>query len=80
MALRIRPGREYSQKEFFQILTEIDNRLTDLERALNAGNYVITNLGEERLRDLDINQTSFEDLKKLVGTLIEDMKAVGRLK
>lgn len=80
MALRIRPGREYSQKEFFQILTELDNRISDLERAMNNGNYTLTNLGDERLRALDINQTSFEDLKKIVGTLIEDMKAVGRLK
>lgn len=80
MALRIRPGREYSQKEFFQILTELDNRISDLERAMNAGNYTLTNLDDERLRALDINQTSFEDLKKIVGTLIEDMKAVGRLK
>lgn len=80
MVIRIRPGLEYRQKEFLQILTDLDNRISDLERALNAGNYQTVNLGDERLRSLDVANTSLEDLRKVVATLIEDMRAVGRLK
>lgn len=78
--MRIRPGAVYSQKEQLMILTEIDNRLTDLERALNAGNYIIANLGDNRVRTLDVSTATLDDLKAFVATLVEDFKLVGRLK
>lgn len=78
--LRIRPGTEYSQKEQFQILTEIDQRLEDLERALNAGNYIIANLGDNRVRTLDVSTATLDELRQFVATLVMDFKAVGRLK
>lgn len=80
MAIRIRPGATYNQKEQFQILTDVDQRLEDLERALNAGNYVITNLGDERVRTLDVTTATTEQVAKFIATLIEDLKTVGRLK
>ena len=80
MTLPIRPGRDYSQKEQLQILTDIDNRITDLERALNNGNYIIANLGDGRVRTLDVNTASLDDLRKFVATLVTDFKTAGRLK
>jgi len=78
--MRIRPGSEYSQKEQLMIMTEIDNRLEDLERAVNAGNYQIAGLGDERVRTLDVNTATLTELCKFVATLVLDLKAVGRLK
>lgn len=80
MTLPIRPGKEYFQKEQLQILTDIDNRITDLERALNNGNYIIANLGDGRVRTLDVNTASLDDLRKFVATLVTDFKTAGRLK
>ena len=80
MTLPIRPGRDYSQKEQLQILTDIDNRITDLERALNNGNYIIAHLGDGRVRSLDVNTASLDDLRKFVATLVTDFKTAGRLK
>lgn len=80
MTLPLRPGKEYAQKEQLQILTDIDNRITDLERALNNGNYIIANLGDGRVRTLDVNTASLDDLRKFVATLVTDFKTAGRLK
>lgn len=78
--MRIKPGEIYSQKEQIQITTEIDNRLQDLERALNYGNYITNIQTADKLRTIDVNTATLDELRKIVATLIEDFRTVGRLK
>lgn len=78
--MRIRPGETYSQKEMIQMVNEIDDRLTDLERALNYGNYVTGAEPAQRLREFDINTATPDEMRLVLATLIEDFKLVGRLK
>lgn len=80
MVMRIQPATEYNERNQRQMLTDLDQRLEDLERACNAGNYIIENLGDTRVRTLDVNTASLDDVRKFVATLVMDLKTVGRLK
>ena len=71
------PPREYSQQEFMRILTEFDQRLTDLERALNIDRYQLNNV--TLTRTFDPTTATLADTAQTLGTLLTDLQRRGRI-
>lgn len=71
------PPREYNYDDFMLILTELDQRITDLERAITDQNYTVTN--NTTNRTIDPLTATTAQTAQVVATLIEDMKLRGRL-
>ena len=67
---------EYDRVAFDQALTSLDTRLRALERAVAVG-YEVTN--PVLNRSLDVSAATLGDLREVVGTLIVDLQAAGRL-
>jgi len=70
------PGATYSVHEMQVLLRSIEQRFERLEQAINTG-YTVTN--PTASRTLDVTGATLGDLSAVVGTLIDDMKAAGKL-
>lgn len=70
----------YDPVEFNRIIKDFDDRLTDLEMAINAKPFVVLNVGDAtRLRTFDVNTATVAELRRVLGTLIVDFQKKGRL-
>lgn len=70
------PPREYNFSDMVRILSTIDTRLANLERALTDRSYEMTTTD---LRTLDEATATTADVANVVGTLVKDLQARGRL-
>lgn len=71
------PPKTYDQTEFKLILDEIDTRLKNLERAINATPFTVS--GATGLRQLDVATATPQQVADFVATLISDLRKAGRV-
>ena len=71
------PPREYDYNQMMMILTRIDQRLQNLERAFARDVYAATPVADTRT--IDAATATVADVANVLATLIKDLKVVGRL-
>ena len=71
------PPFAYNRQDFMEILTDIDQRLQDVERAYTDQNYTVAN--NTTNRTIDPTTATTAQTAQVLATLISDLKTVGRL-
>ncbi len=67
---------EYNQQWASQLLDQLERTLTTIEQVIQSG-YQTNNVTDTRV--LDADSTTLAEVADVLCTLIEDMKAAGRL-
>lgn len=71
-----KPGRVYNQGDMIRLVNTIEQLLIRIDQIIQEG-YSTSNV--TTTRSFDANATTLDEVADVLGTLIEDMKARGRL-
>lgn len=70
------PPKEYDQSTMNKIFRDIEKEFDLLKQPAQRG-YTVSNL--TKTRTLNVSTATLTDVANFVGTLVEDLKAVGKL-